>query len=209
MAATRSSTKPSRRSIPNLQVIATMPVKGITPDVRRRPLLRTRQAELRRRQPLRQDRPQRPQDLCRRVGYARRLAHANIGAALGDAAWMTGLERNSDLVIMASYAPLFVNVNPGGMQWSSDLIGYDACSQLRITELLRAGHVRFVPGRSHHLLSNRECRSKAFLLRHHQHIEKAALPQTRQWLFRFEANSPRAPGCSPRNGCEADPPQRP
>ena len=52
----------------------------------------------------------------------------NMGAALGDAAWMTGLERNSDLVIMASYAPLFVNVNPGGMQWESDLIGYNAAS---------------------------------------------------------------------------------
>ncbi len=50
----------------------------------------------------------------------------NMGAALGDAAWMTGLERNSDLVVMASYAPLFVNVNPGGMQWETDLIGYDA-----------------------------------------------------------------------------------
>ena len=52
----------------------------------------------------------------------------NMGAALGDAAWMTGLERNSDLVIMASYAPLFVNVNPGGMQWETDLIGYNAAS---------------------------------------------------------------------------------
>ena len=50
----------------------------------------------------------------------------NMGAALGDAAWMTGLERNSDIVIMASYAPLFVNVNPGGMQWETDLIGYNA-----------------------------------------------------------------------------------
>src|SRR6185437_3453720 len=50
----------------------------------------------------------------------------NVNAALGDAAWMTGMERNSDLVIMASYAPLFVNVSPGGMQWKSDLIGYDA-----------------------------------------------------------------------------------
>ena len=50
----------------------------------------------------------------------------NMGAALGDAAWMTGIERNSDLIVMASYAPLFVNVNPGGMQWESDLIGYDA-----------------------------------------------------------------------------------
>jgi alpha-N-arabinofuranosidase len=50
----------------------------------------------------------------------------NLEAALGDAAWMTGLERNSDLIVMASYAPLFVNVNPGGMQWATDLIGYDA-----------------------------------------------------------------------------------
>lgn len=50
----------------------------------------------------------------------------NMGAALGDAAWMTGMERNSDLIVMASYAPLFVNVNPGGMQWESNLIGYNA-----------------------------------------------------------------------------------
>ena len=49
----------------------------------------------------------------------------NFGAALGDAAWMTGLERNSDIVIMASYAPLLVRVDPGGMQWETDLIGYD------------------------------------------------------------------------------------
>jgi alpha-N-arabinofuranosidase len=49
----------------------------------------------------------------------------NLEAALADAAWLTGLERNSDLVIMSSYAPLFVNVDPGGMQWAPDLIGYD------------------------------------------------------------------------------------
>lgn len=52
----------------------------------------------------------------------------NFNAALGDAAWMTGMERNSDVVVMSCYAPLFVNVNPGGMQWSSDLIGYNAIS---------------------------------------------------------------------------------
>lgn len=50
----------------------------------------------------------------------------NLHAALGDAAWMTGMERNSDIVVMQCYAPLFVNVSRGGMQWSSDLIGYDA-----------------------------------------------------------------------------------
>ena len=50
----------------------------------------------------------------------------NMGDALGDAAWMTSMERNSDLIVMASYAPLLVNVNPGAMQWATDLIGYDA-----------------------------------------------------------------------------------
>jgi alpha-N-arabinofuranosidase len=58
----------------------------------------------------------------------------NMAGALGDGAWMTGMERNSDLVLLESYAPLFVNVSdltttPRGarsMQWPSDLIGYDA-----------------------------------------------------------------------------------
>jgi alpha-L-arabinofuranosidase len=51
-----------------------------------------------------------------------------MNAALGDAAWMTGMERNSDIVEMESYAPLLVNVNPGARQWPQNLIGYDALS---------------------------------------------------------------------------------
>ncbi len=55
----------------------------------------------------------------------------NMSGALGDAAWMTGMERNSDIVLMHCYAPLLVNVSRlegqgRSMQWSSDLIGYDA-----------------------------------------------------------------------------------
>jgi alpha-N-arabinofuranosidase len=54
-----------------------------------------------------------------------------MAGALGDAAWMTGMERNSDIVLMSCYAPLFVNVSQvtranRSMQWSTDLIGYDA-----------------------------------------------------------------------------------
>jgi alpha-N-arabinofuranosidase len=52
----------------------------------------------------------------------------NFGDALGDAAWMTSMERNSDLIQIASYAPLMVNVSPGAMQWPTDLIGYDAAT---------------------------------------------------------------------------------
>ena len=47
----------------------------------------------------------------------------NMDSALGDASWLLGLERNSDLVTMSSYAPLWDNVN--GTQWSPDLIGFN------------------------------------------------------------------------------------
>jgi alpha-L-arabinofuranosidase len=47
----------------------------------------------------------------------------NMESALGDASWLLGLERNSDLVTMSSYAPLWVNVN--GNQWTPDLIGFN------------------------------------------------------------------------------------
>ncbi|MFN3648475.1 MAG: alpha-L-arabinofuranosidase C-terminal domain-containing protein [Armatimonadota bacterium] len=50
----------------------------------------------------------------------------SMKAALGDAAFMTAMERNSDLVTMQAYAPLLVNVNPGARQWRPNLIGYDA-----------------------------------------------------------------------------------
>ena len=40
--------------------------------------------------------------------------------ALSEAAFMTGLERNADVVNMASYAPLFAHVE--GWQWTPDLI---------------------------------------------------------------------------------------
>lgn len=47
----------------------------------------------------------------------------NLIAAVGEAAFMTGMERNSDIVRMASYAPLFANVNHKG--WNPDLICFD------------------------------------------------------------------------------------
>jgi alpha-L-arabinofuranosidase len=50
----------------------------------------------------------------------------DMAAALGDAAWLLGLERNSDLVTMSSYAPLWANVN--GVQWTPDLIGFNNTS---------------------------------------------------------------------------------
>jgi alpha-L-arabinofuranosidase len=48
----------------------------------------------------------------------------NLRAAIGEAAFMTGIERNSDVVAMAAYAPLFVNVNH--RKWNPDLINFDS-----------------------------------------------------------------------------------
>jgi alpha-L-arabinofuranosidase len=47
----------------------------------------------------------------------------NLQAALGEAAFMTGMERNSDIVLMASYAPLLQNLNNNN--WRPDAIYYD------------------------------------------------------------------------------------
>ena len=48
----------------------------------------------------------------------------NLRGALGEAAFMTGMERNSDVVIMASYAPLFCNSN--NKRWPINLINFDS-----------------------------------------------------------------------------------
>jgi len=48
----------------------------------------------------------------------------NLRGAIGEAAFMTGLERNSDVVKMASYAPLLVNLNHRA--WNPDLINFDS-----------------------------------------------------------------------------------
>ncbi|MGB6901632.1 MAG: alpha-L-arabinofuranosidase C-terminal domain-containing protein [Acidobacteriaceae bacterium] len=122
-----------KKAHPQLQIIASAPVTSVRPDLiddndhaANRHFYRTAEQFF--------------QDVHRYDGYDRSgpkilvgewatregTPTTNLGAALADAAWMTGLERNSDLVVMASYAPLFVNVSPFAMQWEGDLIGFDA-----------------------------------------------------------------------------------
>ena len=50
-------------------------------------------------------------------------------AALSEAAFMTGLERNADVVYQATYAPLFAHID--GWQWRPDLIWFDNLSSVR------------------------------------------------------------------------------
>lgn len=52
-----------------------------------------------------------------------------FGCALSEAAYLTGLERNADVVRMASYAPLFAHVD--AWQWTPNLIWTDNLHTLR------------------------------------------------------------------------------
>jgi alpha-N-arabinofuranosidase len=118
--------KAIKAKYPQLQLIATTPVKSITPDVIDDHYYK--QAEEFFADVHHYDKNDRngPKIFVGEWATREGGPTPNFGAALGDAAWMTGMERNSDLIVMASYAPLLTNVNPGGMQWRTDLIGYDA-----------------------------------------------------------------------------------
>ena len=116
---------------PNLQIIATTKTRTREPDVMDEHYYRS-QEEM---EAHAHDYDQRSRDGKTKVfvgEWATRVGSPtpNMAGALGDAAWMTGMERNSDLVIISCYAPLFVNISDLGkgrsMQWKTDLIGYDA-----------------------------------------------------------------------------------
>src|SRR5208282_4592613 len=117
---------------PNLQVMATTPVTNRVPDLLDEHYYRSQ--EDMQAHALDYDKYSRTNKTKIFCGeWATRVGSPtpNMAGALGDSAWMTGMERNSDVVLISCYAPLFVNVSQLGgqnrsMQWSSDLIGYDA-----------------------------------------------------------------------------------
>jgi len=113
---------------PQIQLIATTRITGRTPDFVDEHYYRNSEDEMASHAHDYDARPRGagPKVMCGE--WATRVGRPtpNMSGALGDAAWMTGMERNSDLVILSSYAPLFVNVNPGAMQWPTDLVGYNA-----------------------------------------------------------------------------------
>lgn len=115
-----------KQAYPNLQVIATAPVKSVTPDVLDEHYYMSAEESFSMAHHY-DDHPRSgPKIFVGEWATREGTPTPNLQAALADAAWLTGLERNSDLVIMSSYAPLFVNVNPTAAQWVPDLIGYDA-----------------------------------------------------------------------------------
>ena len=117
-----------KQKYPHLQIIATTPVKSVRPDVLDEHFYMSAEKSFSAVHHYDSYDRNGPKIFVGEWATREGDPTPNLEAALADAAWLSGLERNSDLVIMASYAPLFVNVNPGGMQWATDLIGYNALS---------------------------------------------------------------------------------
>jgi alpha-L-arabinofuranosidase len=67
-----------------------------------------------------------PQVLIGEYGALDGSPTGSLRAAVGEAAFLTGLERNSDIVIGSTYAPIIVNENAGN--WPTNLLGIDADS---------------------------------------------------------------------------------
>jgi alpha-N-arabinofuranosidase len=118
--------KAMKARYPQLQLIATTPVKSVKPDVIDDHYYRSATEFFNDTHHYDKTDRNGPKIFVGEWATREGAPTPNMGAALGDAAWMTGMERNSDLIVMASYAPLLTNVNPGALQWDTDLIGYDA-----------------------------------------------------------------------------------
>lgn len=65
-----------------------------------------------------------PKVYCGEYAVTSNCGEGNLQAALGEAVFMMGMENNSDVVAMASYAPIFVNVHD--RHWMPDMIRFDA-----------------------------------------------------------------------------------
>jgi alpha-L-arabinofuranosidase len=109
---------------PQLQLVATTPVRSRTPDV----------VDDHFYQPpswfndnsTRYDSASRsgPRVLVGEYGAQQGSPTPTVDAAVGEAAFLTGLERNSDIVVGSMYAPMLVNKNQSN--WPTNMIGLDA-----------------------------------------------------------------------------------
>ncbi|HTK76808.1 MAG TPA: alpha-L-arabinofuranosidase C-terminal domain-containing protein, partial [Gemmataceae bacterium] len=142
--------KAIRERYPQIKIIATAPVKSFKPDLyddhfyRNARTLMNQAAQYERALDPAQMKfnggawnSRQPDGILTMVGeWATQEGNPtpDLNAALADAAFVMGLEKNADVVPMECYAPLLVNVSPAdlakgypkGSQWATNLIGYDA-----------------------------------------------------------------------------------
>ena len=161
-----------RERYPHLKIIATAPVKSFKPDLYDDHFYRSAQQLMRRRPSTTRPTPSRPLTFSgRRAGTAASRTAIltfvgewatqegrptpDLNAALADAAFVMGLEKNADAMPMECYAPLLVNVNPAdpakgypqGLAVEHEPDRLRRPAQLRLAELLRPGDARPEQGR--------------------------------------------------------------
>jgi alpha-L-arabinofuranosidase len=142
--------KAIRQRYPQLKIIATAPVKGFKPDLYDDHFYRKAQVLMKQADQYEKAlepsamkfnggawNSRQPDGIQTFVGeWATQEGSPtpDLNAALADAAFVMGLEKNADIIPMECYAPLLVNVNPAdtargypkASQWPTNLIGYDA-----------------------------------------------------------------------------------
>ncbi len=122
-----------KRRYPDVQLIANTPVTSRVPDMVDEHHYDTaaffaraarRYDSYPRPDPKTPDVPVAPQVYVGEYAVTQGCGKGNLLAALGEAAFITGMERNADVVTMASYAPLLVNDND--RKWNPDAIVFNS-----------------------------------------------------------------------------------
>ena len=132
---------------------------------------------------LRQDRPQRAEDFRGRVGHARRLPHAQLRRGPGRCGLDDGPgaqqrhHRDGQLTRRC-----WSMSNPGGMQWETDLIGYDAMKSYGSPATMRRCCSRRISAITRWAQSSKARGRQALLLHHRKHREEATLPEAGECL---------------------------
>ena len=132
---------------PALQIIATIPVKTRRPDVVDDHYYRSARDMARDAHHYDKYNRSGPKIFVGEWASTEGSPTPTLQAALGDAAWLTGLERNADIVLLSCYAPLLVNVNPGAAAVAHQLDRLRCPRQFRLAFLLRPEDVCRKPWR--------------------------------------------------------------
>ncbi len=134
--------KAIKAKYPQLQLIATTPVKSITPDVIDDHYYK--QAEQFFADVHHYDKTDRngPKIFVGEWATREGGPTPNFGAALGDAAWMTGMERNSDIIVMSSLCATARQRKPRRHAVADRPYRLRCAHQLRLAQLLRAGDLQ-------------------------------------------------------------------
>lgn len=115
-----------KAAYPQLQLIATTPVASRTPDIIDEHYYASPQSFVDMATKYDTYNRSGPRILVGEYGAQEGSPTGDLNSAVGEAAFLTGIERNSDIVMGGMYAPMFVNENQSN--WPTNLIGLNAAT---------------------------------------------------------------------------------